>query len=711
MCLTMFLNTLAQFLYLSFLLIIPLRAIVVNKNEFSIDGSDIGLTSTLQAQIPHLTNSKGKILGNATMISIKGNGTKASQGRPITFKVPYFNSDIAGGRLQFLMAATQGNLIPYKKVRITHDNFTNIIPSNTDGYSSNETVVDTPDIDCFYKQTEFKFKISSIANKDTFSKVIHYQGITFGQIGNEIYVIGLENNNQINKENIKSVETTNHLQTTYSFNTFFIIDSKGYLLLIENSNNKIHQFLIKNNNNDITIQFIDTITIGSNSDTINQIRYYNDKFYIATSSQLYVHPSPTSPPLTTLKLLDFVINADVLYGIKQDNSNKGITIYYLTNNTEKHYYPLQNVQSIDLFQNPFTSYNYTGVSFDSSSPKQEIFIEFLIDFPGTLYINKIFSSSSTNFLKYTNVDKFFSYFYSKDDNKLYIIRRAMLSSLPFQIYYIDFSSILSNTEVPTFISALYNSTEEKYNPVLITNQHYYVINSMELPEHHLNCTFNLDGNIILRFIQFADACQESIKYLASYSFCEKLVDFNFQVDIKNNNKTLKIIIIVVIIAFSLLLIIIAICLIRQTKCCKTDENFKLTRVGVDKTNKKKLYDSDEEEEEDDDEQYDQFDENEINTNIRVNKYSRHRGVPSSSRGLMDDGGSSSRREYDDGENDLNAIKISTTKSMMESTSRSKKFDTTARRHIQRTQTDCETTHINTHSSRISSKKYSRTNNG
>ena len=66
----MFLNTLAQFLYLSFLLIIPLRAIVVNKNEFSIDGSDIGLTSTLQAQIPHLTNSKGKILGNATMISI-----------------------------------------------------------------------------------------------------------------------------------------------------------------------------------------------------------------------------------------------------------------------------------------------------------------------------------------------------------------------------------------------------------------------------------------------------------------------------------------------------------------------------------------------------------------------------------------------------------------------------------------------------------------
>ena len=164
MCLTMFLNTLAQFLYLSFLLIIPLRAIIVNKNEFSIDGSDIGLTSTLQAQIPHLTNSEGKILGNATMISIKGNGTKASQGRPITFKVPYFNSDIAGGRLQFLMAATQGNLIPYKKVRITHDNFTNIIPSNTDGYSSNETVVDTPDIDCFYKQTEFKFKISSIEN-------------------------------------------------------------------------------------------------------------------------------------------------------------------------------------------------------------------------------------------------------------------------------------------------------------------------------------------------------------------------------------------------------------------------------------------------------------------------------------------------------------------------------------------------------------------
>ena len=78
---------------------------------------------------------------------------------------------------------------------------------------------------------------------------------------------------------------------------------------------------------------------------------------------------------------------------------------------------------------------------------------------------------------------------------------------------------------------------------------------------------------------------------------------------------------------------------------------------------------------------------------------------------MDDGGSSSRREYDDGENDLNAIKISTTKSMMESTFRSKKFDTTARRHIQRTQTDSETTYINTHSSRISSKKYSRTNNG
>ena len=710
MCLTMFLNTLAQFLYLSILLIIPLRAIVVNKNEFSIDGSDIGLTGYLQAQIPHLTNPKGKILGNATMISIKGNGTKASQGKPISFIVPYFNSDIAGERLQFLMAATQGNLIPYKKVRITHDNFTNIIPSNTDGYSSNATVVDTPDIDCLYTQTEFKFQIASIANTDTFSKMIHYQGITFGQIGNNIYIVRLGNNNQINKENIKNVEISNHLQTSDSFKNFYIIDSKGYLLLIGNSDNKIHQFLIKNNNNDITIQFITTINVVSNTETINQIRYYKDKLYIATSTKLYVYSSPTSPPIPTLKLLDFVINADVLYGIYQDNSNKGITIYYLNNNTSKNPYPLQNVQSIDLFQNPFTSYNYTGVSFEASSPKQEFFIEFLIHSPGTLYINKIFTSSSTSFLKYTNIDKFFSYFYSKDDNKLYIIRRAMLSSLPFQIYYIDFSSILSNSEMPTYISALYNSTEEKYNPVLITNQHYYVINSMELPEHHLNCTFNLAGNIILRFIQFADACQESIKFLASYSFCEKLVDFNFLVDIKKDSKTLKIIIIAVIIVFSLLLIIIAICLIKQTKCCKTDENFKLTRVGVDKTNKKKLYDSEEEEEEDD-EQYDQFDENEINTNIRVNKYTRHRGVPSSSRGLMDDGSSSSRREYNDGENDLNAIKIVTTKSIMESTSRSKKFDTAARRHIQRTQTDSETTHINTHSSRMSSKKYSRTNNG
>lgn len=656
-------------LYLFLLLLSPALFILPDTIQFSVDNSTIDLSNefkSFQNQIS--TNNKKVILGYQTMTSVKGSTKKVDKNFPVLFKVPYYNSDTAGDRLQLLMGAKSGDLVPYNKLQINHTTVKGIIPSKPEYYVPNTVIEGTPQISCTYNQSTLNYTINTVENTLLFDQVEKHNYYSFGRSGNKLYYLEYNDNKEINPIELSTLETGNskHYPTS-GISKFFVggTNSQGYIFIVEGNN--IHIFSIVSNimsPSEISITFYDTIS--SIPPSVIKVHCYNKKVYYLTNTELFEYNIETktkSSETIGQTMKDFVVYSDYIFLInnnvitkhKKGSTDNTTTIYNSGSPNE--------IKKIDLFTNPFTGYEYIGISFEQGADGEEFFAEFLIN-QGNLQLNKVFTSQKGTYLPFFNLDSFFSLFYNTDTNKLYLIRRAMLNSAPFQTYFIDFSDIIeTNSENPKYLSSFYNKTEEKSYPVLITDKNYYVITNLTLPEHLLNCSFNIEGSIILRFIQYGDACKASIKKdeTQKYNICEKLVDFNFYIE-TGKEGIVRQIVFVVLIFFAIILIIIIIIIFKETHCCKTNKNLKLTKEGVNKDNREKLY-QEEEEEEDSDSDDDDWSISEdayINRKrIKITTTSRHTNIPSSGRGLMDDPGSStSRRSNNDDlieENDMNII--------------------------------------------------------
>lgn len=644
--------------------------------EFSVDNTTISPSTIYKNLKPSIVISITKpAIGHRELTIIKGIKTEVDKGVGFSFKIPYLNSDTSGDRLQLLMGAQSGELVAFNKIFINHTNFTGIVPSHPQYYVPKVEISEPPTISCEYTQSSLNYTINRIQHDNSFTKIKKYFFLTFGLIDNKLYFLSSKKENEVNTISLSSFESESNNLEGLVVEDFFTIpytSNKGYLAVVvqESANYNIHIFQIKDSMvafDMFTLTFIKKI--NGNASKIHKIGYYNGKFIIARENKL---EDESNRLIISKTVIDFAINGYYIYCIVKGEGLYIINI--LHPDTDVKMYTHQRMKQIDLFINPFTGYQYLGIRVDNDNEGEEFFIEFLLYNQNTVLLNKLFTSKNIDYLQFFTLDSFFSFFFNKVDNKLYIIRRGMLNSAPFQTYYIDFTEKFSqSSEIPLFISAIYNQTSEKHIPIFVTDKNYYIINNLEIPSHFLNCSFNTEGDVLLRFIQYGDACEASIQSKEDkFTLCEKLIDFNFLIKSRVDGETVKTLIWVVSVLFALVFIFIIISLLKTTNCCKTDKNLKV-KVGINKDDRGKVYE-DEEEEDDDDEDSDDdnYDDYEINENAFINKkkvkvFSNRRSqIPSSSRGLMDDmvEGSTSRRDNNDDlieENYLNQVNEITNK--------------------------------------------------
>lgn len=628
--------------------------------EFSVDNTTISPSTIYKNLKPSIVTSITKpAIGHRELTIIKGVKTEVDKGVGFSFKIPYLNSDTSGDRLQLLMGAQSGELVAFNKILINHTNFTGIVPSHPQYYVPKVEISDPPTISCEYTQNNLKYTINRIQHVNSFTKIKKYYYLTFGLIENKLYFLSSKKENEVNIVSLSSFERGSNNLDNLVVEDFFTIpytSNKGYLAVVvqESANYNIHIFQIKDSMvafDMFTLTFIKTI--NGNTSKIHKIGFYNGKFIIAKENKLQDEENGV---IISKEVIDFAINSNYIYCIVK---REGLYIINLLHpDTDVKTYIHQRMKQIDLFINPFTGYQYLGIRTDNDNANEgeEFFIEFLLYNQNTVLLNKLFTSKNIDYLQFFTLDSFFSFFFNKEDNKLYIIRRGMLNSAPFQTYYIDLTDKLSqSTETPLFISAIYNQTSEKHIPIFVTDKNYYIINNFETPNHFLNCSFNTDGDVLLRFIQYGDACEASIQSKEDkFTLCEKLIDFNFQIKSRVDGEIVKVLIWVVSVLFALVTFFIIVSLLNTTNCCKTDKNLKV-KVGINKDDRGKIYEDEEEEEEDEDSDDDNFNDYEINENAFINKrkvkvFSNRRSqIPSSNRGLMDDmvEGSTSRRDNND----------------------------------------------------------------
>jgi hypothetical protein len=550
---------------------------------FSIDNTTIQLTNEMnEILLNTVKDNNNPTLGFSELINIKYSELKVDLKIPFSFEIKYNNGDLSSERLQFLFASSDGDLIPYEKVKIHHLNYENNIPSYPFYYNIKIRNYSETEIECFYTQELKNYNILNIYNNLNIKKIESFYHYTFA-LGNDnkVYKVFYANN----------VINFAPLVSNDKFNDFFI-GNNGDLILVED---KIYIYkIIKGNTSfDLNIKKINEIDLIN----YNKIVYYSSKIYIIAENKLYevnLNNKTTNILLSLndyISLSDLLIEDDRIYIIGVKTNSKHLLIYSLSNSPILlNRYVHSKIKQIDIYNHPFNGHKFLGISFEQDSDYSEFFAEFLIDSDDDkpLILNKIFTSLKRNFINYITKDNFFSYFYDNKYKQIFFIRRGFFNSAYFQTinYKLDFSA--------NIISMIYYNNINV--PLFISDNSFYILSNLSFSNHHLNCTFYKEKTYMLRFIQYGDVCQENINLEEKYSVCEKLIDYIIKVQGKKTRINVEIIIYIVIVIYVLLFIIILICVLRKTKCFK--RNYISVRFEIDDKNKNILYVSEPEIDED-----------------------------------------------------------------------------------------------------------------
>ena len=603
------------------IILLAIKCTTVKKIQ-SLNPSDSSLpyhiSSELKAIIKRIAPDEG-MLGKPIVAYLTTNIISADKGKPIRMDLPYENGDIGTDVMEILYISKKGRIFSVKKYSMSYYlnsaqiiNSINVLNGNKTKREDDEEDDSDIQINCYYSISNSTFVLKKYSF-ESFDKYLKYSFVTIGyhnETGN-LFSVTYTEDKIIIEELYKYENGSNYIKNSFIVD-FFIIDQqyidKPYLVIVTKENFMIvYEIILDNEELKIQFKFLDMISIKEflldESDLVLKVGKYDTMYILLTSKQglvkiFYLENNKTKWKLGDIgneknyKYLDFIIGKKALYAVVE---NVGLVVYKMTDHfsTNQTFYH-SNMKSVDYYLNPFYNNQYIGVTMTPLNNSSEVFMELLINDELHPVINKIIvASADRKLLNIFSYDSFFSILYDTKYHELFLLRRGLLSSIPFITYKIfPFKNSPINDTIFT-LTSFYDKSKDIHVPALVSPNSIYIIEDLMLGVHSLNCTFNNDGNFNITLIQHGEVCANSLESSESipYVTCQKIVSYNFH--IYESDNTAVSIVFGFACGFIFLTFMSLLCLLTcNTKCFKKFDQLKL--VEVDKTNRAEIYGTEEE---------------------------------------------------------------------------------------------------------------------
>lgn len=578
-------------------------------------------TSKITSWANKLINTSNKSILPKVSVIISLTDTNLLHGDvsyPITFNLNYNNGEFGVDGYKLLL----GLRGPHTKILNDSDIALNIYDSDSIIHS-NPIINEFQSIEsaqnaivlCSYNYSHITFQEEQIQeNVNNINKIIKIKNITVFLKEGILFRVQYSNNimrmDKLNITENNNIKTAFGIEMFGSSNSYLVVIGNDKTLRIFSVNFITNDLLIYKRINSFDYTNIHRFGVLSGDERIFFFSYNEGGLMeIVFDNNIEISPTSNVSSISQIKsvsdstleqkqITDFIVLNHTIYAISKD---KGLILFDINLETKNIiynkiiYHP--QMSKLDLVTNPFNGNMYLGVSVIQENPNEEFFIEFFLYEENIPIVNKVFTSYDTTIssIPYIQYDAFSSLFLS--NNKLYIIRRGMVSSVKFVSYVIPLKSPLSDS---TSFFTLINP-QDKYNQIIIGYSNYtYVIPKIFFPPHVIKCSFQKEGKYSMRFLQNIDSCLSNMGKKVRMFPCRKIIDANYEIYAFKESKVVVIGLSFIGVVFLITLLILTCVTCKYTRCFK--EN-RIKVIAINKNEKDEIYeDSDEsigtEEEED-----------------------------------------------------------------------------------------------------------------
>ncbi len=594
------------FIFILFFLFIKFNSSIINNSLIlSLDSNNISISYSFLELLKFLKQKITDKTGKPIISYISTKIISADLNKSIILDLPFENGDIGTDIMELLYIQKEGKLFPIYQFNINYYiNNSELI--NSINYKKS-IISNNLDINCNYSIGKNKINLKTLNyDLNNFYKILHYSYLTFGldnqtkkimyikYSDDNIYFLDIKNN-EIETKNIDALI----IQDFFIINQFYI--NETYLVLY--SKNKILYFyIIELDNLSYKLKYfihINCSNIFNDKEIIYKIGIINNYFIISTNNKRFFklfsqknnnNDWIISNIYNSSNVLDFIINKKTIYCIVE---NIGLFIYKTIDNYSyckilSHKY----MNKIFFYYNPFYGNNFIGIQFNNNNTNiNEIYFELIINNELYPIINKIIvANNNRTFLPIYSMDFFILNLFDIKSNELFLIRKGMLSSIPFITFkfYLDLNLKIKS------ITSLFDYNNKNFSLVFITkDKNIIILKNIIFGKHYLNCTFYDDGIFKLNFIQRGEVCSNSLEASNEYSYttCNKIIKYNFHI-YKKDLSSVYFAFIVCLFIFLLFSIVVFFLIIYNTNCFR-ENNLKLVKV---KKTKNELYNEEEEKE-------------------------------------------------------------------------------------------------------------------
>ena len=594
------------FIFILFFLFIKFNSSIINNSLIlSLDSNNISISYSLLELLKFLKQKITDKTGKPIISYISTKIISADLNKSIILDLPFENGDIGTDIMELLYIQKEGKLFPIYQFNINYYiNNSELI--NSINYKKS-IISNNLDINCNYSIGKNKINLKTLNyDLNNFYKILHYSYLTFGldnqtkkimyikYSDDNIYFLDIKNN-EIETKNIDALI----IQDFFIINQFYI--NETYLVLY--SKNKILYFyIIELDNLSYKLKYfihINCSNIFNDKEIIYKIGIINNYFIISTNNKRFFklfsqknnnNDWIISNIYNSSNVLDFIINKKTIYCIVE---NIGLFIYKTIDNYSyckilSHKY----MNKIFFYYSPFYGNNFIGIQFNNNNTNiNEIYFELIINNELYPIINKIIvANNNRTFLPIYSMDFFILNLFDIKSNELFLIRKGMLSSIPFITFkfYLDLNLKIKS------ITSLFDYNNKNFSLVFITkDKNIIILKNIIFGKHYLNCTFYDDGIFKLNFIQRGEVCSNSLEASNEYSYttCNKIIKYNFHI-YKKDLSSVYFAFIVCLFIFLLFSIVVFFLIIYNTNCFR-ENNLKLVKV---KKTKNELYNEEEEKE-------------------------------------------------------------------------------------------------------------------
>ena len=574
--------------------------LIPNSIIYSIDSSDVQISSEAEAIIKYFNKTHNSLLiGNSNLTSVKIDKLNVDKNYPIFVNIPQENGEYSSERIEMIMTLKDGSILKTPNIRMEYQNNKNIISSINYDYLSKKSDKSDVIVSCLLSQTNFTIlsNFNEINEKDKITKIQQLYYVTFVLKNKKMHYI---DNDQYNLTlNLIQNDDKNENINDNNFDDFFLFKNSflntSFLATISkdvNNNNDIYLYKIdflSKENIEFSLTLVGKLDNVFGQSKILKVNMYKKNLIISSEYQglkmlTFLNNNSFAEEILIeypLNILDFIVYQDAIFAVAE---KKGLYIINMKMMNKKIFYKHSFMKKIDIFLNPFTGVLFLGVLIEQQSENHEFFMEYMIKDDYSLRINKIFQSKTKKvFLDFISFDNFYSYFLDVFTNQIYIIRRGMFNSIPFQTYSLP---PVSNDEILHFFS-FYNKTSNHNNFAFATENSIINTYNYTLPNQNLNCTFSQTGYYLMRFIYLIDSCYPSLNSGKQFPVCQKMLDLQFNILGNSSGKAKSITIGLSVFFFSSLFIVIIVTLLYITKCFKNNKLKVIAGINID--NRKKLY--------------------------------------------------------------------------------------------------------------------------